>query len=209
MSALEALRALEADIAAASARQQQLRHAKEAAVRAVNERREALVTALESDLDGSAEATAAQKALEKAQKEADQPWDAKIEAAGRLVQQARTKRGVYLGANVDRLLQELAAPAVDWPERARTALEALYAVAEEYDHLSMPIERLAQEAGRPLRAPVNPLPVHDLRRMMRTTELHPPIPVEVLRADSQDDPDRDAREAADARLVADNKRRAA
>jgi hypothetical protein len=168
MGALEKLRELEAGIAAASARQQQLRQAKETSVRAVQSRREALVTALESDLDGSPEATAAQKALEKAQKDADQPWDAKIEAAGRLVQQARAKRGVYIVNNSDSILGEMSAPAVQWPDRAREAMEALHAIAREYDEIGGPIERMAQEAGlTAVRVPPNPLErfVTELNRM--------------------------------------------
>lgn len=76
-------------------------------------------------------------------------------------------------------MAEMSVPALAWPERARQALEALYEVAREYDELGLPIERLAREAGRAnTRIPVNPLPVADLKRSLRTMTWSPPVPMD-------------------------------
>lgn len=148
-----------------------------------------------------------------AQRTAAEPWDQRIEAAGRIVEQARRKRGVFLTNNIDALLAEMSSPAVKWPERAREALEALYTVAREYDVIGGPIERLAQEAGlQAVRVPLNPLErfVSDLNRM-RQVSLHAPVPATVTPAqiDPLDDPDDEVRETARARFVADDERRPA
>ncbi len=155
--------------------QRELRDAKGAAARGVVKAHEALVSALESNLDGSPAATAAEKALEKARKAANQPWDAKAEAAGRLATQARQKRGEFITVRIDDLIAEMAEPARTWPARAREALERLAAVAAEYDAIGGPIERLAREAGRDLRLPDNPLDTRQIRRQA-ASKLHAPIP---------------------------------
>ncbi len=100
---LEKLRALEADIATAVTRQQQVRRDKESAVREVNAAREALVQRLAQDLDGSA--ATEQKALAAAERKAGEPWDARVEAAGRIIEEAWRKRGAYLTANVARVVE--------------------------------------------------------------------------------------------------------
>ncbi len=157
MTALERLRELEENIARAGRRQRELREAKEIAVRDVAAKREALVGALAEDLDGSAAANTAQKALQVAEKRASEPWTEKAEAASRLVEKARQKRAAYINANIDALISEMSVPALDWPERARAALDALDEVAREYSLLGNPIEQLAREAGRPgVRVPINP-----------------------------------------------------
>lgn len=197
-AALEKLKTLEAEIAAAEKRQRDLQAGKTAAVRAVQAAREALVTRLAEDLDGAA--TNEQRAVAAAEKKAAEQWDARVEAAGRIVTQARQRREAFIGANADRLLAEMAAPARDWPERARAALEQLQAVAVEYDQIGGPIERLAREAGRQLRVPDNPIDLRPIRQML-AADLHAPVPAEVhgIRIVPTDDPDDEVREAARAR----------
>lgn len=208
MTAREKLKALDEEIAAAARRQDELRRAKATAVRAVNEKREALVARLAEDLDGCANTE--QKGLAAAEKKASEPWDARVEAAGRIVAQARQRREAFIGANADRLLAEMAAPARDWPERARAALEQLEAVAVEYDHIGAPIERLAREAGRQLRVPDNPIDLRPVRQML-AADLHAPIPDQIhgIRISPLDDPDDEVRQMARARFIRDNEGRAA
>ncbi|MDP8909090.1 MAG: hypothetical protein M3N47_08220 [Chloroflexota bacterium] len=104
----------------------------------------------------------------------------------------------------------MTAPAVDWPERAHKALEAVYAVAREYDQIGGPMERLAREAGMTaIRVPISPLQRYesDINRMRRM-ELHAPIPSTVAPAqiDPLDDPDDDdVRETARAAWFLDGK----
>lgn len=175
MSAFEQLKALEGDIVAAGARQRELQQGKAAAVHAVREKDEALVRALEANLDGSPGASAAEKALHAARKRANEPWDARIEAAGRLVSQAQQRRSQFVAGNLNQLLEEMAEPAKGWPERARAALDELERVAVEYETIARPMEQLAREGGRPhLRAPDSALPLSAVRRLV-SAELHPPV----------------------------------
>lgn len=111
MSAVEQLKDLEREIVEAGARQRELQQGKSAAVHAVREKDEALVRALEANLDGSPGATVAEKALIAARKRAEEPWDARIEAAGRLVSQAQRRRSQFVAGNLAQLLDEMGAPA--------------------------------------------------------------------------------------------------
>lgn len=80
-------------------------------------------------------------------------------------------------------------------------------IAADYDRLGGPLERLAREAGRPLRYPDNPLSVKEVQRMAGAS-LHAPIPASVAtaRISRLDDPDDEIREVARARFVAEHER---